>query len=133
LRTTIVYTPLWRIFRTWAKEAIVVNFRKYSFKTDCRRLHPVVVVLLITFFFLSTNVIIINSVNQRYSQNQRRAAGQIYAFLPTKRQNLTCGMMQLPAGIYYRTISSLSLVSKSLTFKFFATIIPSGLISKVVG
>jgi len=39
-------------------------------------------------FFLSTNVIIINSVNQRCSQNQRRAVGQIYTFLQTKRQIL---------------------------------------------
>jgi len=46
LHTTIVYTPLWRKFRTWTKEAIIANSRKYIFKTDDRRLHQVVVVLL---------------------------------------------------------------------------------------
>jgi len=43
---TIVYTPLWRIFLTWTKEAIVVSFQNYIFKTDDHRLHQVVVVLL---------------------------------------------------------------------------------------
>ena len=46
LLPTIVYMPLWRIFRIWTKEAINVSFQNYIFKTDDRRLHQVVVVLL---------------------------------------------------------------------------------------
>jgi len=66
LLPTIVYMPLWRIFRIWTKEAINVSFQNYIFKTDDRRLHQVVVVLLIAFYFLSTKVLIINLVNQLY-------------------------------------------------------------------
>ena len=51
LGITFGYPPLWRIFLTWTKKTIVLNFGNSRIKTGFLRFHQMVVILLITFLF----------------------------------------------------------------------------------